>query len=143
MKDIVKRFQSLLSKQIDYLEKERRKEYEHLFDDLVRQGMVRAELHIERALEVEERFMQRFIEYAIAQYRALKNSPEADLDLLEKIYRNEINSTFGRSLQRMLGIMSNVRSSLTAAYAQESLGKIKSYALQELEVAKAEKIRGT
>ena len=142
MKDIGQRYQSLLSKELDYLERERRKEYEYLFDDLARRRMVRADLHIEQALELEGKFMQRFFEYAIAQYRALKNPLEADTTVLEKMYRNEINSFFGRSLQRMLGIISNVRGSVTATYAQEFLEEVKSHALQALETAKAEKTGG-
>jgi len=142
MKDIEQRYQSLLGKESDYLERERRKEYEHLFDDLARQGMVRADLHTEQALELEVKFMQCFTEYAIAQYRALKNYSQSDMNMLERMYRNEINSFFGRSLQRMLGIISNVRGSVTATYAQEFLEEVKSHALQALETAKAEKTGG-
>jgi|SRR4030067_3373758 len=136
MKDIGQHYQSLLDKELDSLERERRKEYEYLFDDLVRQGMVRKDIHIEQALELERKFIQRFVEYAVAQYKKLKDSSEADMNMLEKMYRNGINYFFGRSLQRMLGIISNVRGSIPAAYAQEFLEKVKSEALQIFEIAK-------
>src|SRR4030067_3003380 len=136
MKDIGQHYQSLLDKELDSLERERRKEYEHLFDDLVRQGMVRKDIHIEQALTLEGEFMLRFTTYAIAKYKQLNISPEADMNMLEKMLRNAINSFFGRSLQRMLGIISNVRGSIPAAYAQEFLEKVKSEALQIFEIAK-------
>ena len=141
MKDIGQHYQSLLDKELDSLERERRKEYEHLFDDLVRQGMVRKDIHIEQALELERKFIQRFVEYAVAQYKKLKDSSEADMNMLEKMYRNGINYFFGRSLQRMLGIISNVRGSIPAAYAQEFLEKVKSEALQSFEITKFVKER--
>jgi hypothetical protein len=56
--------------------------------------------------------------------------------MLEKMYRQEINAFFGRALQRMLGIISNVRGSIPAAHAQELLEKVKSEALQSFEIAK-------
>jgi hypothetical protein len=56
--------------------------------------------------------------------------------MLEKIYRYEINYFFGKSLQRMLGIVSNVRGSISTAYAQEFLERVKSEALQIFENAK-------
>ncbi len=136
MKDIGQHYQSLLDKELDSLERERRKEYEHLFDDLVRQGMVRADIHIEQALELERKFMKCFAKYALAQYKQLKDSPEVDMNMLEKMCRYEINYFFGRSLQRMLGIISNVRGSIPAAYAQEFLEKVKSEALQLFEITK-------
>ena len=141
MQDIGQHYQSLLEKELDSLERERRKEYEYLFDDLVRQGMVRKDIHIEQALELERKFIQRFVEYTVAQYKKLKDSSEADMNMLEKMYRNGINYFFGRSLQRMLGIISNVRGSIPAAYAQEFLEKVKSEALQSFEITKFVKER--
>ena len=136
MKDIGQHYQSLLDKELDSLERERRKEYEYLFDDLVRRGMVRKDIHIEQALELEGEFMLRFTTYAIAKYKQLNISPEVDMNMLEKMFRNAINSFFGRSLQRMLGIVNNVRGSIPASYAQEFLEKIKSKALQSFEITK-------
>src|SRR4030065_1812611 len=136
MKDIGQHYQSLLDKELDSLERERRKEYEYLFDDLVRQGMVRKDIHIEQALTLERKFIQRFVEYAVAQYKKLKDSSEVDMNMLEKMFRNAMNSFFGRSLQRILGIVNNVRGSIPAAYAQEFLEKVKSEALQSFEITK-------
>ena len=136
MQDIGQHYQSLLDKEFDSLERERRKEYEHLFDELVRQGMVRKDIHIEQALALEGEFMLRFTTYAIAKYKQLNISPEVDMNMLEKMFRNAMNSFFGRSLQRMLGIVNNVRGSIPAAYAQEFLEKVKSEALQIFEIAK-------
>jgi fructose-1,6-bisphosphatase len=100
--------------------------------------MVRADIHIEQALELEMNFMRRFIDYAISQFKRLMNYPDVDIDELEKTYRHGINVFFGKSLQRMLGIINNVRSSVTDDYAQEALEKVRSEALQALEIAKAE-----
>ncbi len=136
MKDIGQHYQSLLDKELDSLERERRKEYEHLFDDLVRQGMVRKDIHIEQALALEGEFMLRFTTYAITKYKQLNISPEVDMNMLEKMFRNAINSFFGRSLQRMLGVINNVRGSIPASYAQEFLEKIKLKALQSFEITK-------
>lgn len=136
MQDADQRYQSLLNKEIDFLDRERRKEYEDLFDALARQGMVRADIHIEQALELEGKFMKCFAEYALAQYKQLDISPEVDMNMLEKMFRNAINSFFGRSLQRMLGIINNVRGSIPASYAQEFLEKIRSKALQSFEITK-------
>ena len=141
MKDIGQHYQSLLDKELDSLERERRKEYEYLFDDLVRQGMVRKDIHIEQALALEGEFMLRFTIYAITKYKQLNISPEVDMNMLEKMFRNAINSFFGRSLQRMLGIVNNVRGSIPASYAQEFLEKIKSKALQSFEITKFVKER--
>lgn len=136
MKDIGQQYQSLLNKEIDVLERERRKDYEYLFDNLARQGMVRADIHIEQALELERKYMQCFLEYAITQYKKLRNPPKADMNMLGKIYRQEINAFFGRSLQRMLGIVSNVRGSITDAFVLKFLEKVKSEAFKAFEIAK-------
>jgi len=136
MKDIGQQYQSLLNKEIDVLERERRKDYEYLFDNLARQGMVRADIHIEQALELERKYMQCFLEYAITQYMKLGNSPKADMNMLGKIYRQEINAFFGRSLQRMLGIVSNVRGSITDTFVLKLLEKVKSEAFKAFENAK-------
>jgi len=136
MKDIGRQYQLLLSKELDVLERERRKDYESLFDDLARQRMVRADIHIEQALELERKYLQCFFKYAIAQYKKFKNPHESDLEMLEKMYRHEINSFFGRSLQRMLGIVSNVRGSITDAFVLNFLEKVKSEAFKAFESAK-------
>src|SRR4030066_1502975 len=136
MKDIGQHYQSLLDKELNSIERERRKEYEHLFDDLVSQGMVRKDIHIEQALTLEGEFMLRFTTYAIAKYKQLNISPEVDMNMLEKMFRNAINSFFGSSLQKMLGIIDNVRGSIPASYAQEFLEKVKSEALQSFEITK-------
>ncbi len=136
MEDVTQLYKSLLNKELEFLERERRKEYECLFDDLAKQGMVRSDIHIEQALALEIKFIQRFVEYAIAQYKKLKNSPESDMDMLEKMYRHEINYFFGRSLQRMLGIINNVRGSINADYAQEFLERVKSEALEIFKIVK-------
>ena len=136
MKDIGRQYQLLLSKELDVLERERRKDYESLFDDLARQRMVRADIHIEQALELERKYIQCFFKYAIAQYKKFKNPYESDLEMLEKMYRHEINSFFGRSLQRMLGIVSNVRGSITDAFVLNFLEKVQSEAFKAFESAK-------
>jgi uncharacterized protein with gpF-like domain len=136
MKDIGQQYQLLLSEEIDILESERRKDYESLFDDLARQRMVRADIHIEQALELERKYIQCFFKNAIAQYKKFKNPHESDLKILEKMYRHEINSFFGRSLQRMLGIVSNVRGSITDAFVLNFLEKVKSEAFKAFESAK-------
>jgi hypothetical protein len=138
MKDRGQSYQALLTKELDSLERERKKQYDQLFSELANRGMVRAGIHIEQALELEMNFMRRFIDYAISQFKRLMNSPEVDIDELEKTYRHGINVFFGKSLQRMLGIINNVRSSVTDDYAQEALEKVRSEALQALEIAKAE-----
>lgn len=136
MKDVARLYKSLLSEELDVIERKRRREYEDIFDDLVRVGMVRADIHIEQALELESKFMKCFVEYAIAQYKKFKDSAGVDMNMLEKVYRQEINAFFGRALQRMLGIISNVRGSIPAAHAQELLEKVKSEALQSFEITK-------
>jgi len=136
MKDIGQQYQSLLNKEIDVLERERRKDYEYLFDNLARQGMVRADIHIEQALELERKYMQCFLEYVITQYKKLGNSPKTDMNMLGKIYRQEINAFFGRSLQRMLGIVGNVRGSITDTFVLKFLEKVKSEAFKAFEIAK-------
>jgi hypothetical protein len=138
MKDRGQSYQALLTKELDSLERERKNQYDQLFSDLVTQRMVRADIHIEQALELEMNFMRRFIDYAISQFKRLMNYPDVDIDELEKTYRHGINVFFGKSLQRMLGIINNVRSSVTDDYAQEALEKVRSEALQALEIAKAE-----
>jgi len=136
MKDIGRQYQLLLSKELDVLERERRKDYESLFDDLARQRMVRADIHIEQALELERKYRQCFFKHAITQYKKFKNPHESDLEMLEKIYRHEINSLFGKSLQRMLGIVSNVRGSITDAFVLNFLEEVKSEAFKAFESAK-------
>lgn len=136
MEDTVKLYQALLDKELDSLERERKKHYDHLFSDLAARGMVRADIHIEQVLGLEKKFMRRFIEYAISQFKKLMNDPAANINELEKAYRYGIDSFFGKSLQRMFGIISNVRSSIKEEYARESLEKIRLEALRELESAK-------
>jgi hypothetical protein len=136
MEEAVKSYQRLLNKEMNSLERERKNNYDHLVDDLAAKGMVRADIHIEQALELEMNFMLRFVNYAISQFKKLMHDPAIKIDDLEKTYRYGINSCFGKSLQRMIGIISNVRSSLKEEYAQESLEKIRSEALLALETAK-------
>jgi hypothetical protein len=136
MEDIVKLYQELLNKELNSLERERKKHYEHLFDDLASRGMVRADIHIEQALELEMNFMRRFTDYAMSQFKKLMNDPSLEINELEKAYRFGIDLFFGKSLQRMFGIISNVRSSLKEEYAREHLEKIRLEALRELESAK-------
>ena len=85
---------------------------------------------------MERKYMQCFLEYAITQYKKLRNSPKADMNMLGKIYRQEINAFFGRSLQRMLGIVNNVRGSITDAFVLKFLEKVKSEAFKAFEIAK-------
>jgi hypothetical protein len=136
MKHIGQQYQVLLSKELDVLERERRKDYESLFDDLARLRMVRADIHIEQALELERKYLQCFFKFAIAQYKKFENPHESDLKILEKMYQHEINSFFGRSLQRMLGIASNVRGSITDTFVLNFLEKVKSEAFKAFESAK-------
>jgi hypothetical protein len=137
MEDIVKLYQELLNKELNSLERERKKHYEHLFDDLASRGMVRADIHIEQALELEMNFMRRFTDYAMSQFKKLMSDPSLKINELEKAYRYGIDLFFGKSLQRMFGIISNVRSSLKEEYAREHLEKIRLEALRELESAKS------
>jgi hypothetical protein len=137
MEDIVKLYQELLNKELNSLERERKKHYEHLFDDLASRGMVRADIHIEQALELEMNFMRRFTDYAMSQFKKLMSDPSLEINELEKVYRFGIDLFFGKSLQRMFGIISNVRSSLKEEYAREHLEKIRLEALRELESAKS------
>jgi hypothetical protein len=136
MEDIVKLYKELLNKELNSLERERKKHYEHLFDDLAARSMVRAGIHIEQALELEMNFMRRFTDYAISQFKKLINDPALEINELEKAYRFGIDLFFGKSLQRMFGIISNVRSSLKEEYAREHLEKIRLEALRELESVK-------
>jgi hypothetical protein len=137
MEDIVMLYQELLKKELNSLERERKKHYEHLFDDLASRGMVRADIHIEQALELEMNFMRRFTDYAMSQFKKLMSDPSLEINELEKVYRFGIDLFFGKSLQRMFGIISNVRSSLKEEYAREHLEKIRLEALRELESAKS------
>ncbi|MFH1701919.1 MAG: hypothetical protein ABIB41_00635 [Nitrospirota bacterium] len=136
MEDIVKLYQELLNKELNSLERERKKHYEHMFDDLASRRMVRADIHIEQALELEMNFMRRFTDYAMSQFKKLINDPAFEINELEKAYRYGIDLFFGKSLQRMFGIISNVRSSLKEEYAIEHLEKIRLEALRELESVK-------
>ncbi len=136
MEDIVKLYQELLNKELNSLERERKKHYEHLFDDLAARRMVRADIHIEQALELEMNFMRRFTDYALSQFKKLMSDPSLEINELEKVYRYGIDLFFGKSLQRMFGIISNVRSSLKEEYAREHLEKIRLEALRELESVK-------
>jgi hypothetical protein len=137
MKSVAKLYQELLNKELNSLERERKKQYENLFDELAARGMVRADIHIEKALELEMNFMRRFTEYAILQFKKLLNNNASEIKELEKAYRYGIDSFFGKSLLRMFGIISNVRSSLREEYAREYLEKIRSEALRELENEKS------
>jgi ribosomal protein L20A (L18A) len=136
MEDIVKLYQELLNKELNSLERERKKHYDHMFDDLASRRMVRADIHIEQALELEMNFMRRFTDYAMSQFKKLMNDPSLEINELEKVYRYGIDLFFGKSLQRMFGIISNVRSSLKEEYAREHLEKIRLEALRELESVK-------
>jgi len=137
MKSVVKSYQELLNKELNSLERERKNNYAHLFDELAARGMIRADIHIEQALELEMNFMRRFTEYAILQFKKLMNNHASEINELEKAYQYGIDSFFGKSLLRMFGIISNVRSSLKEEYAREYLEKIRSEALRELENAKS------
>jgi hypothetical protein len=136
MESVAKLYQELLNRELNSLERERQKQYEHLFDELAARGMIREDIHIEQALELEMNFMCRFTEYAILQFKKLMNNNASEIKELEKAYRYGIDSFFGKSLLRMFGIISNVRSSLREEYAREYLEKIRSEALLELENAK-------
>ncbi len=125
-----------LSEKIDKLERERKREYEILFDELVSEGMVRSDIHVEMALELEKKFLRLFIEYAIMQFEGLKNNPTIDINELEKEYRRGIDTFFSNSLKRMIGIINNVRSSIKEEFAMEQLEEIRLEASKKLEKAK-------
>jgi hypothetical protein len=65
------------------------------------------------------------------------NNNASEIKELENAYRYGIDSFFSKSLLRMFGIISNVRSSLREEYAREYLEKIRSEALRELENEKS------
>jgi hypothetical protein len=99
--------------------------------------MVREGIHIEEALELEIHFMRRFIDYAISQFKRIMNSPEANIEMLEKTCQDSINLFFSKSLQRMIAIIINVRSPVKEDYPIGHLEKLKSGALQEIESIKS------
>lgn len=133
MEDLNQIYQLLLDKESERLEVKRKKQYYQIVDELINSGMVRADIHVEKALEVELHFMRRFFDFAISEFKRVINHPEADVNTLEKIYRYSVTSYFGKSLQRMLGILMNVRTSLKEDCVREHLEKLKSEALQKLE----------
>ncbi len=137
MEDINQAYKELLDREFDSLEKERRKQYEHLVDELIQQGRVREGIHIEMALELEIHFMRRFIDYAISHFKRMTISPEANIDIIEKTFRDGINLFFSKSLQRMIAIIMNVRSSVKEDYPAGHLEKLRSEALQWLENVKS------
>jgi hypothetical protein len=47
MEEAVKLYQTLLNKEMNSLERERKNNYDHLVDNLAAKGMVRADIHIE------------------------------------------------------------------------------------------------
>ncbi|MEW6416800.1 MAG: hypothetical protein AB1480_01605 [Nitrospirota bacterium] len=137
MEDINQVYKELLDREFDSLERERRKQYEHLVNELIQQGMVREGIHIEKALELEIHSMRRFIDYALSQFKRMMNSSEANIEILGKTFQDGINLFFGRSLQRMIGITINVRSPIREDYPAERLEKLKSKAVEELESVKS------
>ncbi len=137
MEDINQVYKELLDREFDSLEKERRKQYEHLFNELAQQRMVHEGIHIEKAMELEINFMRRFVDYAISQFKRMTNYPEANIDILEKTFRDGINLFFSKSLQRMIATIMNVRSSVKEDYPVGHLEKLRSEALQRLENVKS------
>lgn len=137
MEDVNQVYKELLDREFDSVERERRKQYEHLVNELTHQGMVREGIHIEKALELEIHSMRCFIDYAISQFKRMINSPEANIDILEKTFWDGINLFFSKSLQRMIAIIINVRSPVKEDYPIGHLEKLKSEALQELEIVKS------
>ena len=137
MEDINRVYKELLDREFDSLERERRKQYEHLFNELAQQRMVHEGIHIEKAMELEIHFMRRFVDYAISQFKRMMNSPDANIDLIEKTFRDGINLFFSKSLQRMIAIIMNVRSSVKEDYPLGHLEKLRSEAFQELESVKS------
>lgn len=137
MEDVNQVYKGLLDREFDSLERDRRKQYEHLVNELTQRRMVREGIHIEKALELEIYAMRRFIDYAIPRFRRMMNSPEANIDILEKTCRDGINLFFSKSLQRMIAIIINVRSPVKEDYPIGHLEKLKSEALQELEIIKS------
>jgi hypothetical protein len=136
MKDIAKLYNEVLNMKHANIERERRMQYESLFNNLMAMGMVRADVHIEQALELEINFFRKFIEYAMIKFNELKNEPSVEIYELEKVYKYGIDKFFSNSLQRMIGIINNVRSSIKEEFAIEHLKKIREEALQKLETVK-------
>lgn len=137
MEDVNQVYKELLNREFDSLERQRRKQYEHLVNELAQRGMVREGIHIEKALELEIHSMRHFIDYAISQFKRMMNSPEANIGILEKTCRDGINLFFSKSLQRMIAIIINVRSPVKEDYPIGHLEKLKSEALQDLEIVKS------
>lgn len=131
MKDIVEFYSESLSEKLNTLETERRKEYEILFDELVSKEMVRSDIHVEKALELETKFFRLFIEYAIMQFEKLKNKSSVDIQELEKVFKHGIDTFFSSSLKRIIGVINNVRGSIKEEFAIEFLDKIRLEALQK------------
>lgn len=136
MGEVDKLYSKFLSERLETLERERRKHYELFFDELVAKGMVRSDIHIEQALELEIRFFRDFTEYAIIQFKELRNRASVEIHELEEVCRYYIETFFRNSLQRMIGIINNVRSSIKEEFAIGPLEKIRSEALKKLEMAK-------
>lgn len=133
MKDVVKFYSESLNEKLNNLERERKREYEILFDELVSKEMVRSDIHVERALELETKFLKIFIEYAIMQFKKLNNKSTVDIQELGKEYRRVIDTFFSNSLKRMIGIINNVRGFMKEEFAVEHLNKIRKEALRKLE----------
>ncbi|NWF52404.1 MAG: hypothetical protein HXY47_04910 [Nitrospirae bacterium] len=136
MEDISNLYNELLNVKLNNIEKEKKRQYDSLFNNLVEKGMVHADIHVEMALEMELNFFKNFIEYAIIQFKELKNEPVAKIYELEKVYKYGIDKFFSNSLQRMISIINNVRSSINEEFAMEPLEKIRAEAIQKLESVK-------
>ncbi len=138
MENINQLYKSLLNKEIDSLVREGRERYEKMTRELSGRGMIRSGIHIERALEIETDNMRRFINRAISEYIRLIQAPEADSNELEKIYRSYINGVALKIPQSLKDTLRSIMSPTSSSYFEPALERLKSEALRELDIAKAE-----
>lgn len=138
MESINQLYQQLLNKKRDSLEREGRKKYEQLKADLASKGVIRSGIHIQQAVEIKADNIRQFIEYAISQYKRLSNSPESNIDELEKTFQRNIDGLCLTTVQEM---EDNFRGMMVPRphNFESKFETIKSEALQELEIAKAER----
>ena len=142
MENINEFYDAKLKKKFDSLEEEVEKKKSNHFIQI---RDINAFPSINENLNIEIESMENFIVYAISEFKRLSDSPVADEDELEKIYVHWTTEVyFNTSLKRMIEfiespMMPRFGSVELKENVMQKLNKVKSQALEEIKMAKAER----
>jgi len=144
MEDINRLYDALLKKQFGVLEEEISQEKSLVAAKMRDINAVEPSSGLITAyLDIEIRQFKAFIVYGISEFKRLSFSPAADKEGFERTYRYLIDAFFAKSLDRMCSVMETLIPEVELEVTVEKkLQQVKSQALEDLRIVRAEMMPG-